>query len=490
MTIIKMSEINEISNYDKSIIRMIDPTIELAENAMLRHRPDLFDEWDFVKNDLIGLDVYTVSYGSGKMASWKCMKCGSSYERTIEKTVQALQCSYCSGYKVNHTNSLANKKPQIASEWHPIKNGELTPHDVTCGRAVSVWWLGECGHEWKATILKRAGRGDKCPFCSNKRILIGFNDMWTTNPELASQLADLEDGYKYTQNSNVKVKWKCRECSTITTDLLINSINREGVSCPACSDGISYGEKFLYCILESANLDFECQKEFTEWSNGKRYDFYLPMYNWIIEVHGGQHYGTNGFEGLGGRTLKEEQANDNFKEVIAKDNGINEYIVIDARISSADVLLKSIESSKLNQIISTKDINIQQIEKRILKSLVIIACQLWSDGMLISTIADTLKLSRATIRKYLKNGRTAELCNYDEKESSVKKRKVVQLSSEDGEHIKTWGSIKEASNFFNVSSTVISRCAKGGRPNAAGFKWMYKENYEKEFGEIEIRKPS
>ena len=43
-------------------------------------------------------------------------------------------------------------------------------------------------------------------------VIVGINDMWTTNPELASLLADPNDGYKYMQSSGHKVKWKCKNC--------------------------------------------------------------------------------------------------------------------------------------------------------------------------------------------------------------------------------------------------------------------------------------
>lgn len=32
-----------------------------------------------------------------------------------------------------HDKSLAIKNPNLAKEWHPAKNGELTPNDITAG---------------------------------------------------------------------------------------------------------------------------------------------------------------------------------------------------------------------------------------------------------------------------------------------------------------------------------------------------------------------
>lgn len=47
--------------------------------------------------------------------------------------------------------------PELSKEWHPIKNGKLTPQDITAGSNNKVWWQCKKGHEWEATIVNRAG---------------------------------------------------------------------------------------------------------------------------------------------------------------------------------------------------------------------------------------------------------------------------------------------------------------------------------------------
>lgn len=85
-----------------------------------------------------------------------------------------------------------------------------------------------------------------CPVCDNKRVIIGYNDMWTTAPEIASLLADKNDGYKYTKNSNKRVNWICPKCHALIEDILIKDITNKGLSCPSCSDGVSYPFKFCF----------------------------------------------------------------------------------------------------------------------------------------------------------------------------------------------------------------------------------------------------
>jgi len=54
--------------------------------------------------------------------------------------------------------------PTVASQWHPVKNGDLTTRDVTTGSQKKVWWICSRGHEWEASIVNRH-KGRSCPFC-------------------------------------------------------------------------------------------------------------------------------------------------------------------------------------------------------------------------------------------------------------------------------------------------------------------------------------
>ena len=97
-----------------------------------------------------------------------------------------------------YNNSLAACYPDIAAEWHPTKNGNLTPDRVSKSAGRTVWWLGKCGHEWAMPINARTlkcrldsnghlRKGHGCPYCAGKRILVGFNDLATVRPEIADE---------------------------------------------------------------------------------------------------------------------------------------------------------------------------------------------------------------------------------------------------------------------------------------------------------------
>jgi len=65
-------------------------------------------------------------------------------------------------------NCLGTVNPSLAAQWHPAKNGSLTPGNVTAGSAKVVWWICESGHEWKAQINGR-NRGSGCPYCARQK---------------------------------------------------------------------------------------------------------------------------------------------------------------------------------------------------------------------------------------------------------------------------------------------------------------------------------
>jgi hypothetical protein len=59
---------------------------------------------------------------------------------------------------------LFSEKPDLVREWHPTKNGSLTPRNVTTDHPKKVWWLCENGHEWEAKVTDRI-MGGGCPVC-------------------------------------------------------------------------------------------------------------------------------------------------------------------------------------------------------------------------------------------------------------------------------------------------------------------------------------
>ena len=133
------------------------------------------------------------------------------------------------------SNSLEITHPDLASEWHPIRNGNMTPDKVTRGSDKKVWWQCKNGHVWEASVSHRvSGRG--CPVCAGKHILVGFNDLPTLYPELMEEW-DWEKNEdvvieKIRKTSSQQVWWKCSKGHSWQA-AVYTRVNGRG--CPICS---------------------------------------------------------------------------------------------------------------------------------------------------------------------------------------------------------------------------------------------------------------
>jgi hypothetical protein len=236
----------------------------------------------------------------------------------------------------------------------------------------------------------------------------------------------------------------------------------------------------MFNVLYQLSVNFETQKLFL-WSNKRVYDFYIEDSKTIVEVHGLQHYENKGFKG--GRTLEEEMNNDEIKSILAKDNGIENYIIIDARKSDIEFIKNSILTSNLKKIYNLENIDWETCHKNACKSLVKSACDLWNTGLhSTSLIGNKLSLNKNTIRNYLKKGYKAGLCDYSinkskayaiKKTTESKHKAVICIST--GE---IFTSLKSAGVKCGTSPSNISAACKGKTKTAGGFKWMYKKDYD------------
>lgn len=131
-------------------------------------------------------------------------------------------------------NSLEVTNPEIAKEWHPTKNGNLRPYMFKTYANRKFWWQCEEGHEWKASIKDRVRDHTNCPYCGNKKVLQGYNDLLTKFPHVVKEwdYSKNKQGPEcYLPYSNKKVWWICEKGHSH-----LNSIDNKtkGERCPYC----------------------------------------------------------------------------------------------------------------------------------------------------------------------------------------------------------------------------------------------------------------
>ena len=258
-----------------------------------------------------------------------------------------------------------------------------------------------------------------CPVCagSSAVVVAGYTDLATTNPEIASWLVDKTISTRISKGSSRYTDFRCPICGEIIKHKMVRYVTSLGyVPCPRCNDGLSFPEKFMYGLLKYQNINFEMEKIF-DWARTKRYDFYLPDYDVIIEMHGAQHFSDchASFDFFGGRNKVEELANDEEKRQLALDNGFSEpnYVQIDCRKSEFDFIYKNVSENKtLEKLINFNHVDLELIKACCASNMVKIVCSKYDQHNSLTDIAKELKLKEETVHYYLIKGNKLGLTSY------------------------------------------------------------------------------
>lgn len=293
-----------------------------------------------------------------------------------------------------------------------------------------------------------------CPICnSNRYIHSDINSIKITNPLVYDLIVD-EDACNYSRGSSRKVNWKCPNCGKINYTQ-IKHLTKDTLPCKYCGDGISYPEKILNNVMSQISKSYESQKVFN-WSQNRKFDVYDKGI--FIEINGQQHY-LKSFETCGGRTVNEEQNNDNFKLELAKkcDRNYLDYIIIDARFSDFNFIKRNIIKSNLKKYYDLNIINWDLIKNNVGKSMVVEAGKLHNFGYDSKQISNHLKISRGTAIRYLHMATDLGICNYVPMESIGNKKKILCINTG-----VIFPSATDAAKWVGIKNPCgILRCCKG-----------------------------
>ena len=198
----------------------------IGEHSLAKEAPEIAKEFDEQKN---GISANNISVSSNKKMWWKCSICGFEWQSKVNNRTSTLKtgCPQCARTQNKQSNkkianliakngSLLDNHPELCEEWDYEKN-EIKPTEVSSGSQQKVWWICNNGHHYQTSINHRTSKKKTgCPFCSNKKVLAGYNDLATTHPHLL-------DEWNYEKNtilpteiiagSYYKVWWKCYYCN-------------------------------------------------------------------------------------------------------------------------------------------------------------------------------------------------------------------------------------------------------------------------------------
>jgi len=407
-------------------------------------------------------------------------------------------------YNINLWIKLNDNKFELISKEYKGKENELIWQckNIKCKRYnkdfIKSWDTVKQNHACPDCGIRKMREAQQNKLPLNRKSLL---DIY---PEICNKCWDYKRNNKlpnqYFPYSNQKAYWKCGECGNLLTKkLVINNVVKHGVSCPKCSDGISYPEKLMFNVLLQLDINFEIQKMF-KWSKNaqhidknlsgrKFFDFWIKKDNCIIETHGNHHYKQAKWRGKKAKTLKEEQENDIFKQKLAQDNGIEKYIIIDCKISDLEYIKTNILSSDLCSLYNLNIIDWEKAHEYACKNITKEISELWNNGNTINEIIKSVKLSRSVVINYLKKGSEVKWCNYNPKEEMKKVgqklgqkmsdkngKSIIQLTMK-GEYINKYETISEAARKLNLRVENISAICHGRKKSAGGFIFVFEKDY-------------
>ena len=138
--------------------------------------------------------------------------------------------------KATPTYNLKFNFPEIAKEWHPKKNGDLKPDNVTKNSNKKTWWLCINGHEWSTTINNRVSQKTGCPYCSGRKAT-HTNNLKVLFPGITKEWHPKKNGKlkpeEISPKSNKKVWWLCPKGHEYFVVIYSRAV---GTGCPYCAN--------------------------------------------------------------------------------------------------------------------------------------------------------------------------------------------------------------------------------------------------------------
>ena len=207
-----------------------------GENDLGTSAPELAKQWHPTKNG--SLRPEHVISGSTRKVWWRCSR-GHEWQATIHSRVTGRGCPVSTGKTISPgENDLQSYDPELAKQWLQEKNGTLKPDMVSIYSNRRVWWRCVRGHEWQSAISARTTAKSGCPYCSNHKVLPGFNDLKTVQPLVAAQwhptLNDPLEPSMVLPGSTKRVWWRCTDGHEWKA-VIYSRTGAQRCGCPVCA---------------------------------------------------------------------------------------------------------------------------------------------------------------------------------------------------------------------------------------------------------------
>lgn len=209
--------------------------VTLYEFCLLHHQEELLEQWDPAN---LPATPQNVTYGTRDEYWWRCEK-GHRWQAPVKSRTSGRGCPYCTTRRLQPgVNDFASAFPALAAQWHPTKNNGLRPEQVAANSNRSVWWQCDQGHTWRAPVGRRVQFATGCPYCTGRKVLPGFNDLASLEPQVAAQWDTERNGSlrpdQVTVGSGKRVWWRCEE-GHVWKAKVYSRTGKMHTGCPVCA---------------------------------------------------------------------------------------------------------------------------------------------------------------------------------------------------------------------------------------------------------------
>lgn len=259
----------------------------MTNHKILLKDCEIFQEVDHKKNKHIDFD--TLAYRSATKIWWLCKEKGHSFQATCHHRTRGSGCPGCSKHSrlITFEKSLAFLKPNLAKMWHPTKNGNLKPKNISAASGKKKYWfICEYGHEFQSTTNNKKNEERLCSYCS-KRLASKDYNFSKKFPHLLSQW-DFDKNKKkpddFTPHSNSKVWWVCKKGHSYKQSIGQKTVQHQG--CNICNANISKPQLRIFTELKYIFEGIVFNKKI----KSIEIDVYIPDLKVGIEYDGGYYH--------------------------------------------------------------------------------------------------------------------------------------------------------------------------------------------------------
>ena len=211
-------------------------------NTISDIHPELTSYWS--SKNIQKIDEITLSEAKNKKYIWLCDCCNLEFNEKLSIVLDQFLnnnnrelkkiCPYCNKKIPKPEESLGYQKPFLKSEWLENSNGDIY-NIFSNSNDIIEWICRKCHRNFKAKISNRAEDDKCCPYCSNRKLIKGINDLATTHPHLKKEWSSLNDKQLdcLTNKSSYKAWWNCSVCSN-TYQQVVSQKFTSKISCPYC----------------------------------------------------------------------------------------------------------------------------------------------------------------------------------------------------------------------------------------------------------------